>query len=171
MHAWYSRHPMHAWYSRHPIHAWYSRHPVVWLLVSILNDLICAAARLLACCTRSGGVDMHSMASQLCVSGAHRVPLPPLPLRTVPATASHHATPPTHTHTHRVFRLCCPSRWCLMKSPLIIGADVRAIPAASMAILNNRALIAVNQDDLGIQGTLRTATASPSAEVQTTAYP
>lgn len=59
--------------------------------------------------------------------------------------------------------------WCLMKSPLIIGADVRAIPAASMAILNNRALIAVNQDDLGIQGTLRTATASPSAEVQTTA--
>lgn len=47
--------------------------------------------------------------------------------------------------------------WCLMKSPLIIGADVRSLPAASLAILKNAALIKVNQDSLGIQGTLRVA--------------
>lgn len=45
--------------------------------------------------------------------------------------------------------------WCLMKSPLIIGADVRKLTEDSLAILKNEALIAVNQDDLGIQGTLR----------------
>ena len=34
---------------------------------------------------------------------------------------------------------------CLMKSPLIIGTDVRMLPAASMDILLNEHLIAVNQ--------------------------
>jgi hypothetical protein len=41
--------------------------------------------------------------------------------------------------------------WCLMKSPLIIGSDVRALPAASMAILKNKRLIAVNQDAAAVQ--------------------
>jgi hypothetical protein len=44
-----------------------------------------------------------------------------------------------------------------MKSPLIVGSDVRALPAESLAILKNKALIAVNQDELAIQGTLRAA--------------
>lgn len=38
-----------------------------------------------------------------------------------------------------------------MKSPLIIGSDVRALPAASMAILKNKRLIAVNQDAAAVQ--------------------
>lgn len=44
-----------------------------------------------------------------------------------------------------------------MKSPLIIGADVQAIADESLAILKNKWLIAVNQDALGVQGTLRSA--------------
>ena len=44
-----------------------------------------------------------------------------------------------------------------MKSPLIIGADVQAIADESLAILKNKWLIAVNQDSLGMQGTLRSA--------------
>jgi hypothetical protein len=45
--------------------------------------------------------------------------------------------------------------WCIMKSPLLIGADVRAISLESLGILKNERLISINQDDLGIQGTLR----------------
>ena len=45
--------------------------------------------------------------------------------------------------------------WCLMKSPLIIGTDVRALQPAQLAILLNKRLIAINQDDLAVQGTLR----------------
>jgi len=48
--------------------------------------------------------------------------------------------------------------WAAMKSPLIIGSDVRALAAESLAILKTKALIEVNQDDLGIQATLRAAT-------------
>ena len=44
--------------------------------------------------------------------------------------------------------------WCLMKSPLLIGADPRALSKESLAILTNSFLIAVNQDALGVQGTL-----------------
>ena len=47
--------------------------------------------------------------------------------------------------------------WCVMKSPLIVGTDVRALLPASLAILRNERLIAVNQDDLAVQGTLRAA--------------
>lgn len=36
--------------------------------------------------------------------------------------------------------------WCMMKSPLLIGADLRSIPPESLAILKNKELIAVNQD-------------------------
>ena len=35
--------------------------------------------------------------------------------------------------------------WCLIKSPLLIGADVRTIAQESLAILKNAGLIAVNQ--------------------------
>jgi hypothetical protein len=45
--------------------------------------------------------------------------------------------------------------WCVMKSPLIIGTDVRALSPASLAVLKNKHLLAVNQDELGVQGTLR----------------
>jgi hypothetical protein len=61
--------------------------------------------------------------------------------------------------------------WCLMKSPLIIGSDVRALPAASMAILQNAGLIAVNQDGLGIQGTLRVAMNSSGVRQECVAPP
>ena len=44
-----------------------------------------------------------------------------------------------------------------MKSPLIIGTDVRTLHPASMAILQNSRLIDVNQDELAVQGTLRAA--------------
>ena len=44
-----------------------------------------------------------------------------------------------------------------MKSPLIIGSDASALSAASLAILKNQALISINQDELGQQGTLRAA--------------
>ena len=47
--------------------------------------------------------------------------------------------------------------WCLMKSPLIIGTDVRTLSPASLGILQNKRLIAVNQDALAAQGTLRVA--------------
>ena len=52
-----------------------------------------------------------------------------------------------------VFCVCCS----VMKSPLIIGSDVRALPTASLEILKNPWLIAVNQDALMVQGTLRVA--------------
>ena len=41
-----------------------------------------------------------------------------------------------------------------MKSPLIIGSDASALSAASLAILKNQALISINQDEMGQQGTL-----------------
>ena len=41
--------------------------------------------------------------------------------------------------------------WAVMASPLIAGNDVRSSSAATLAILNNADLIAVNQDSLGLQ--------------------
>jgi alpha-galactosidase len=41
--------------------------------------------------------------------------------------------------------------WAVMASPLIAGNDVRNSSAATLAILNNARLIAVNQDSLGLQ--------------------
>jgi alpha-galactosidase len=41
--------------------------------------------------------------------------------------------------------------WAVMASPLIAGNDVRGSSAATLAILNNADLIAVNQDTLGLQ--------------------
>jgi hypothetical protein len=47
--------------------------------------------------------------------------------------------------------------WCLLKSPLIIGTDVQKLLPAALDILQNKRLIAVNQDPLAVQGTLRVA--------------
>ena len=44
------------------------------------------------------------------------------------------------------------SLWSLMKSPLLIGCDLRAIDKAKLAILSNKDVIAINQDPLGVQG-------------------
>lgn len=40
--------------------------------------------------------------------------------------------------------------WCVLKSVLLIGADLRKIDKKSYGILTNQALIAVNQDPLGL---------------------
>lgn len=42
--------------------------------------------------------------------------------------------------------------WCMMASPLILGNDVRHMSEATRAIITNRELIAVDQDELGVQG-------------------
>ena len=44
------------------------------------------------------------------------------------------------------------SLWCLVKSPLILGNDIRNMSAATLAILTNDEVIALNQDPLGVQG-------------------
>ena len=41
--------------------------------------------------------------------------------------------------------------WCLMSSPLLIGCDLTTIPEASLKLLKNKELIALNQDPLGLQ--------------------
>ncbi|CAG8977374.1 hypothetical protein HYALB_00007004 [Hymenoscyphus albidus] len=41
------------------------------------------------------------------------------------------------------------SMWSVAKSPLLIGADIRKILPQDLAILNNAAVIAVNQDPMG----------------------
>lgn len=41
--------------------------------------------------------------------------------------------------------------WCMMSSPLLIGCDLTAIPEASLRLLANPELIALNQDPLGLQ--------------------
>lgn len=41
--------------------------------------------------------------------------------------------------------------WCIMSSPLLIGCDMSTIPAASLSLLKNKELIALNQDTLGLQ--------------------
>ena len=43
--------------------------------------------------------------------------------------------------------------WCLQAAPLIIGADLRTLDPIALSILSNRALIAINQDALGVQAT------------------
>ena len=50
----------------------------------------------------------------------------------------------------------------ISKAPLIIGSDVRNISAASLSILTNPEVIAVNQDPLGIQGKKVAVAPSPS---------
>ncbi|QUQ62677.1 NPCBM/NEW2 domain-containing protein [Kutzneria sp. CA-103260] len=45
------------------------------------------------------------------------------------------------------------SLWSIMASPLLIGSDIRKATPATMAILTNKDVIAVDQDPLGVQGT------------------
>lgn len=44
------------------------------------------------------------------------------------------------------------SLWAISKAPLLIGCDVSRMSAATLAILTNPEVIAVNQDPLGVQG-------------------
>jgi len=44
------------------------------------------------------------------------------------------------------------SLWAEMAAPLLIGSDLRKASAATMAILTNKEVIAVDQDKLGVQG-------------------
>lgn len=44
------------------------------------------------------------------------------------------------------------SLWCLMKSPLLIGCDVRNMSKDTLRILTNHEIISINQDQLGVQG-------------------
>ena len=46
------------------------------------------------------------------------------------------------------------SLWCLVKAPLIISTDLRSASDDTIAILTNKAAIAVNQDPLGVPGQL-----------------
>eukprot|EP01122_Echinamoeba_exundans_P008671 TRINITY_DN2914_c0_g1_i2.p1 TRINITY_DN2914_c0_g1~~TRINITY_DN2914_c0_g1_i2.p1 ORF type:complete len:330 (-),score=90.65 TRINITY_DN2914_c0_g1_i2:34-1023(-) len=41
--------------------------------------------------------------------------------------------------------------WCLSKSPLIAGNDIRSVPPNVLQILTHPELIAINQDPLGVQ--------------------
>jgi alpha-galactosidase len=41
------------------------------------------------------------------------------------------------------------SMWAVLKSPLLIGADLRELSAKTLSIFNNPAVVAVNQDPLG----------------------
>jgi alpha-galactosidase len=43
------------------------------------------------------------------------------------------------------------SIWAMMNSPLIAGNDIRSMSATTRSILTNRGVIAVNQDERGIQ--------------------
>jgi alpha-galactosidase len=42
--------------------------------------------------------------------------------------------------------------WCLIKSPLLLGMDLRSISDQALSIISNEELILWNQDRLGIQG-------------------
>lgn len=55
------------------------------------------------------------------------------------------------------------SLWAIMAAPLIAGNDVRALSPATRDVLLNREVIAVDQDSLGVQGTL---VSEPSPELQ-----
>ena len=46
------------------------------------------------------------------------------------------------------------SLWCLVKSPLILGNDLRNMSDDTLTILTNDEVIALNQDPLGVQGHL-----------------
>ena len=42
--------------------------------------------------------------------------------------------------------------WCMLSSPLLIGCDVRNIPDTTLDLVTNPYLLAMNQNDLGLQG-------------------
>ncbi|MBV9606457.1 MAG: glycoside hydrolase family 27 protein [Solirubrobacterales bacterium] len=52
------------------------------------------------------------------------------------------------------------SMWAIVAAPLILGSDPRALPRSEIAMLENRSVLAVDQDRLGIQGTMIRQSAS-----------
>lgn len=44
--------------------------------------------------------------------------------------------------------------WCMLSSPLLIGCDARAVPESTMRLITNPYLLAVNQNDLGLQASV-----------------
>ena len=44
------------------------------------------------------------------------------------------------------------SLWCMMAAPLLLGNDLTAMSDQTLAIITNKAVIAIDQDRLGIQG-------------------
>ncbi|KAG7363639.1 alpha-galactosidase [Nitzschia inconspicua] len=42
--------------------------------------------------------------------------------------------------------------WCLIKSPLLLGNDLRSVSPEVIEIISNKEVIALNQDPLGVQG-------------------
>jgi alpha-galactosidase len=44
--------------------------------------------------------------------------------------------------------------WALLKSPLLLGADLRRLSPKSLAILKAREVLALSQDNLGVPGDL-----------------
>ena len=46
------------------------------------------------------------------------------------------------------------SMWAIVAAPLMLGSDPRALPPATIEMLENRQVIAVDQDPLGVQGTV-----------------
>lgn len=52
------------------------------------------------------------------------------------------------------------SMWAMLSAPLILGSDPRALSAASIAMLENARVIAIDQDPLGAQATLLTRSGS-----------
>ncbi|KAK9826107.1 hypothetical protein WJX81_004261 [Elliptochloris bilobata] len=53
----------------------------------------------------------------------------------------------SHTEQRAHFAL-----WALIKSPLIIGADLRALSRETLLLLKSREVVAINQDPLGVAG-------------------
>jgi len=49
------------------------------------------------------------------------------------------------------------SLWSLVKSPLILGNNLKTITQSTLEILTNTEIIAINQDSLGVQGNLLVA--------------
>jgi GH43 family beta-xylosidase len=44
--------------------------------------------------------------------------------------------------------------WCILSSPLLIGCDVRSMPASTMQLITNPYLLGMNQNDLGLQASV-----------------
>ena len=42
--------------------------------------------------------------------------------------------------------------WALLKSPLMLGADLSTLSVDQLKLVSNREIIAVNQDELGVPG-------------------
>eukprot|EP00483_Globobulimina_turgida_P002923 UN02928 len=62
------------------------------------------------------------------------------------------------------------SLWCIGKAPLLIGCDITRMSADTRMILMNEEAIAINQDKLGVQGTLKTNTSNGNYQVYSTPF-